>query len=123
MPRGTIVIAGSGEARDSPLGPRPCRIERWEAGDVALSCAAERAGYAVVSSSAAPGWSVTVDGVEAEPLDADVLRRAVAIAPGMHAIRWRYAAPGLVAGIAIAALGVAGLILLGMRSRASRASS
>ena len=129
IPRGTIVVAGSGDSRDSPIGPRPCRIQRWEPGDLALACTAERAGFAVVSSSATPGWSVTVDGAEAEALDADVLRRAVAIAPGTHAIRWRYTAPGLLAGLACAALGLLGLVglgaltLPGTRRRASRASS
>ncbi len=125
LPRGTIVIAGSGDSHDSSAPPRPCQIARWEAGAIDLRCTGP--GFAVVSSSAADGWTATVDGAEAAALDADVLRRAVAIGAGPHAIAWRYTAPGMLAGLVLALLGILGLAILVTRSymqrRASRASS
>lgn len=127
MPRGTIVIAGSDDTHDthdSTTPPRPCRIARWEAGAIDLACTG--AGFAVVSSSASAGWSVIVDETEGAPLVADVLRRAVAIPPGTHAVHWRYTAPGLLAGLIAAAAGLVvlvGLILSYMRRPASPASS
>ena len=78
----------------------------------------------MISSSAAAGWHVTVDGAEAEPVVADVMRRAVAIPPGAHAVHWTYRAPGLALGLGLAALGLATLGLvggLGMRARRRRA--
>ena len=48
------------------------------------------------------GWSVTIDGVEATPLRADYILRAVEMPTGKHTIEWRYRAPNwsVVEGIA-----------------------
>ena len=48
------------------------------------------------------GWSVTIDGVEATPLRADYILRAVEMPAGKHTIEWRYRAPNwsVVEGIA-----------------------
>ena len=48
------------------------------------------------------GWSVAIDGVEAKPLRADYILRAVEMPAGKHTIEWRYRAPnwGVVEGIA-----------------------
>jgi uncharacterized membrane protein YfhO len=50
------------------------------------------------------GWRVTIDGVEARPLRADYILRAVEMPAGKHTIEWRYRAPNwaLVEGIAMA---------------------
>lgn len=132
LPRGTVVLRGRGPARSEPAGsgpalsgpasrgagpPRPCAIQRWDAGALELLCDGGAAGgYAVVSSTAARGWSVTIDGAPAPWLVADVLRRAVPLPPGAHAVRWTYEAPlqaaGLwaaLAGLAALAAGLAGL--------------
>jgi len=114
--RGTTVLAGAGP--EGPTGgstgqdPRPCAIEAWRDGDIALSCTSDRHAYAVVSSSAAPGWTVTVDDRDADWLAADVLRRAVAIPAGTHRIHWRYAAPGLATGAWLALAGVLAIAAL-----------
>jgi uncharacterized membrane protein YfhO len=74
-----------------------------------------------VSSTAADGWTVTVDGRDAAWLPADVLRRAVAIPAGAHRVDWSYAVPGLRVGALIAFAGVlllAALGSFGLRGRA-----
>ena len=50
------------------------------------------------------GWTVKIDGVEARPLRADYILRAVEMPAGKHTIEWRYRAPNwaLVEGIAMA---------------------
>jgi len=57
-----------------------------------------------------PGWRVEVDGRERPLIRVDYLFRGVAVGPGVHAVRFRYAPPGLRlgAGITIAT----GLLLL-----------
>ena len=115
--RGTTVLTGSGPAGPASAQPLPCAIRDWRDGDIALSCTTDAAGYAVVASSAAPGWRAEVDGQPAEALTADVLRRAVAIPAGTHAIRWTYQLPGLAAGAACALAGVLGLIALAVLGR------
>ena len=106
IPRGTVVLRGAGPASAAHEPASPCVIERWEDGDIALSCHAPRDGYAVVSSTAAAGWTATVDGEPRPWLVADVIRRAVAIPAGTHDVAWSYAAPGFAAGVWLGALGL-----------------
>jgi hypothetical protein len=115
--RGSTVLRGAGPSKLFGGPPLPCTIERWESGDIMLSCTSDAEGHAVVSSTAAPGWTAEVDDVETPWLTADVLRRAVAVGSGTHRVRWRYAAPGLGLGLAIAGVGIALLLALGIASR------
>jgi hypothetical protein len=108
--RGTVVLDGRGEPQDDRGPPLPCTIERWEPGAIDLSCTTDAPGYAVVSSSAANGWSVEVDGKPTSWLTADLLRRATRIEPGTHRIAWRYVAPGSQLGLALAAGALLGLL-------------
>ncbi|HET9989778.1 MAG TPA: hypothetical protein VFQ65_14700, partial [Kofleriaceae bacterium] len=109
IPAGSVVLRGSGDAPVVQGGrASTCTIDRWDPGAIDLHCVAPAAGYAVVSSSAEPSWRVTVDGIDQPWVTADVLRRAVAVTPGAHAIRWRYARASLSPLVA----GLAGLALL-----------
>jgi hypothetical protein len=120
---GVIVLAGTGrQQQDEPSAPEPCAVEHWDRGAIDLACAARADAYAVISSSAATGWSVTVDGEPATWQTADVLRRAVAIPPGTHRVAWRYEVPGMRYALVIAALGVAGLVALWFVTRRPRAA-
>ncbi len=115
--RGTVVLKGSGESRGDRGPPVPCSVTRWEPGDIDVVCTPESDGYAVVASSPAAGWTVMVDSNPTEWLTADVLRRAVKIGPGMHHVHWRYAVPGLRVGLALALVGLLGLIALWLGTR------
>ncbi len=115
--RGTVVLGAAGDANPDQGPPVPCAIKRWEPGDIAVTCAPDRAGYATISSSPAPGWSVTVDGESRDWLPADVLRRAVKIDAGPRAIHWTYTTPGLVLGGTIALGGLLALAALLVLSR------
>ncbi|OPZ13618.1 MAG: Bacterial membrane protein YfhO [candidate division BRC1 bacterium ADurb.BinA364] len=57
----------------------------------------------------APGWTAQVDGRPAPLLRADGMFRAVPLDAGEREIVFRYRAPGLAAGLALAAAGLAGL--------------
>ena len=92
----------------------PCQITSWTDGDIDLSCTSPSDAFAVVSSSALPGWSVTVDDHAAPWLTADVIRRAVAIPAGTHRVHWTYETPGKGLAFLLAALGIAGLIALSL---------
>ncbi|MDB4961605.1 MAG: hypothetical protein JWP01_1604 [Myxococcales bacterium] len=118
--RGTVVLRGAGAARPDKGPPLPCTIAGWDDGDISLSCTSDVGGYAAISSSAAPGWSVTVDGRDTPWLTADVLRRAVEVPAGTHAVHWSYQTPGQAIGLLAAALGVLsiGVLLVANRQRA-----
>jgi hypothetical protein len=110
---GLVVLAGTGaENQDEPGPAQPCTIDRWSGTAIDLHCASDRPAYAVVSSSPARGWSVSVDGRASPWLVADVLRRAVAVGAGEHQIAWRYWPPGLTIALVLAALGSMGLLAL-----------
>ena len=115
---GSVILQGTGAPPAEQMGhASTCDIMSWVPGAIDLACDAPASGYAVVSSSAAAGWTVEVDGVRKPWLTADVLRRAVAIAPGKHAVRWRYAIPGTRAAQLLALLGLALLAGLGVLAR------
>jgi hypothetical protein len=110
---GVVVLEGHGSQQQDEPGPaQPCKVLRWDAGAIDVECTADRPAYHVISSSAARGWSVTVDGRDTPWLVADVIRRAVPLTPGTHRIEWRYAAPGLRIALVLAALGILALVAL-----------
>jgi hypothetical protein len=109
--RGSIVLDGTGESKPPAGPPAICRIQHWLAGDLDLLCTSA-GGWAVVSSSPAPGWRVEVDGSEQPWRTADVLRRAVEVSDGIHHVRWTYAMPGVQVGGMLALGGVLALAML-----------
>jgi hypothetical protein len=114
LPPGLVVLSGSApERQDEPRDPEPCLVVRWDPGAIDLTCTPDEVAYAVVSSTAMPGWTVHVDGVDTRWVTADVIRRAVAVQAGPHLVSWRYQAPGLVPALAIAGLGLLALGALG----------
>ncbi len=121
IPSGTIVLRGTGDSHADPGKPVPCAIDDWRDGDIALTCDGGAApGYAAVTSTPARGWAVRVDDASADWWTADLLRRAVAIAPGPHRVRWTYAAPGFALGAGLAGLGLLALGALGWVARRGR---
>ncbi len=110
---GLLVLQGRGaDHQDEPRRAQPCTIERWEGNVIDLRCTADRPAYAVVSSTAADGWDVEIDGRATSWHVADLMRRAVAVPAGEHLVTWRYHARGLRLALVLAALGIAGLIAL-----------
>ena len=115
---GSVILQGAGDPPAEQMGhASTCDIVSWEPGAIDLACNAPAQGYAVVSSSAARGWTVEVDGEQKPWVTADVLRRAVAIPQGKHAVRWRYVMPGKRAAQVLAFLGLTILAGLGLLAR------
>jgi hypothetical protein len=123
-PHAVVVLRGGGVDDVTGGAPTPCAVERWQPGEIDLTCAAPRASYAVVSSTPAPGWSATVDGLATPWLTADALRRALPIPAGEHHLRWRYRPPAWSAALALSASGLLGLLgLLVVAGRHRRAEA
>lgn len=81
-----------------------CDLTRATPSAVTLRCAAQTAGYAVLTDRFAPGWRATVNGAPAVILRADGMFRAVWIPAGASRVEMRHAPPGLGAGLALSAL-------------------
>jgi len=67
----------------------------YAADEIAVTVDAPGDGVVVLNELAFPGWTVEVDGAPAVALRANYLLRAVYTGPGHHAIRWRFAPPGV----------------------------
>jgi hypothetical protein len=114
----SVILHGDGAGPPQANAARAttCELVRWDPGAIDLACVAPSDGYAVISSSAAQGWSVEIDGTPRPWFTADVLRRGVAVTAGTHAVRWRYAAPGQRTADVMLVIGLALLAMLAVRA-------
>lgn len=74
-------------------------------------------GLLVVSEAAAKGFAATIDGVDAPVLRVNGLVMGVEVPPGRHLVRFVYRAPGLGLGLALAFVGLLGLLAWAWRHR------
>ena len=74
-------------------------------------------GILVTSESYYPGWRVFVDGAERPLLHADYAFRGVALTPGHHTVEMRFVSRPARTGLLLAALGLVGLVALGLLRR------
>jgi hypothetical protein len=73
----------------SPLSVHPAHAQ-YDSSHVRVSVDAPREGVLVVLQQRAPGWRVTIDGVEAREFPIDELFRGVQITRGHHEVVWTY---------------------------------
>jgi hypothetical protein len=117
-----VLALAAGEPAQAPASVTGAPTS-YEPDAIELAIDAPRAGVVVLNELAFPGWTVEVDGAPATPLVANTLLRAVRVAPGHHAIRWRFAPPhvrALIAGYALALLVMLGAAAWPRRPRAPR---
>ena len=79
-------------------------------------------GYLVLLDSYAPDWEVTVDGAAGTLYRANLLFRAVRLAPGRHTVAFRYRPQMVLAGAAFSAVGLLGALLISLRAGRSTRS-
>jgi Bacterial membrane protein YfhO len=123
-PEGTDALAAVGSPERLTVGSsgRVSVTDRSNA-SVAIRARLSRPGLVVLNDSFAPGWSVQVDGRDAEPVRVNDVMRGVAVGAGAHEVVWSYRVPGLRAGAALSAVGalllagLAGLLIARRRAR------
>jgi hypothetical protein len=88
---GRVAIAAEPMALavDDPAAPTSIRVVE-EGPDVQRLEVDSGGGVLVTSGLHFPGWRVWIDGAEAGPVEVDGALRGVALAPGRHAVLWRY---------------------------------
>jgi hypothetical protein len=112
-PLGTVLVAGAGDhGGGAQAAPRPCTLARPSGREVRLDCEISAPGDAVVLDAWSPGWSASVDGTDAPVERADLIARAVRVAPGARVIVFRYTPPGFWLGAAISAVALLNVALL-----------
>jgi hypothetical protein len=89
--------------------------------EVTLTARARRSGYLVLDDSFYPGWKAEVDGRPASIRPANENFRAVALAPGLHTVTFRYRPASVLWGAVLSGLAAlllaVGAILLAVRRR------
>jgi len=120
-----VVLIEPGAAPSSggwTPGTASVRLLERRPGRLRLQSDSPGPGWLVLLDSFEKGWSATVDGAAAPLLPANVAFRAVPLPAGRHEVEMRYRARGVLSGLAIAALGLA-LLLLRARSLPSARES
>lgn len=113
IPRGPAGTARPAPVEAAPASPdaSPAQVTRYSARRIEVQAELDRPGYLVVLDSYYPGWQARVDGRPVPILRADVLFRAVALAPGRHAVTFVYDPLTFKAGSAISLVALAGLTI------------
>ena len=101
----------------SPLTVHPARVE-LDTRRVRVSVDAPQEGVIVVLQQRAPGWRVSIDGVEAREFPIDGLFRGVQVTRGHHEIVWTYRPRSLVFGAIVTSLTLLAMTLFRFVKRA-----
>jgi hypothetical protein len=112
---GTTVLVDRAMRGEAAAGKLAIAAARNDAIDIDVELAED--GVVILRDVMLEGWTADVDGVPAPIAIADGLFRAVEVPAGTHRLRFAYQPPGLVAGLALAALAwlLLGLVLLRLR--------
>jgi hypothetical protein len=106
------AVAGGDAAAPCGVSGGEARIVRDAPEQVEVAAELPAPGYLVLTDAWYPGWRVTVDGVPAPLLRADLFFRAVALEPGAHRVVFTFRPMSLRWGLALSALGVGAIVLL-----------
>jgi membrane protein YfhO len=110
-PRRDVVLergdAGAAAIAAAPPARGTVALARERDASVALRATLDRRGLVVLNDELTAGWSARVDGRPAPVLHVNDVMRGVVVPAGRHDVTWRYAVPGLRAGIALSVLGLA----------------
>jgi hypothetical protein len=100
--------------REEPVRVEAASIRSYQSQDVQIEAVLDRSGILVLNETGYPGWTATVDGHPTEWIDANYLFRGVLLAPGKHAVRFRYQPKSFRRGATISGLTMAGLLAIGL---------
>jgi hypothetical protein len=106
-PHREVVLAG--DVSPAPAAPGvtgQVRVVRHAPDEVQIEAELNGPGYVVLLDGYDPGWNATIDGRPTRVLRANTAFRAVAVAPGRHAITFRYRPSAVVRGMALSLLAV-----------------
>lgn len=108
------VLAGAAE----PLQPATIAVDEPER--VVVDVDVARPSVLVLTDPIASGWSAMLNGAPARLREANGLARGVVVPAGRSRVEFTYRAPGLVPGLAIAAIAWTLVLVVAARARSSR---
>jgi hypothetical protein len=114
----TALLAQDASPLSGPAGRAGhCSLTRYSPRRLSARCQAVREALAVFVEQYDPGWGATVDGKPVPIVRANLVMRAVRLAPGEHEIAFEYRAPGFKLGLTITLLTLACLLGLALAGR------
>jgi hypothetical protein len=87
--RATVLLAGTSD--ETPRRPGKAQILAYRNSSVEIAADAPDGGWLFLGDAFHPWWRCEIDGAPAEILQADVMFRAVRLAPGAHRVVFRFA--------------------------------
>ena len=112
---GTAAIV-EGDAAVS-AGETQVRVARYDLNDVRLRVSGNSSALLVTSEANYPGWEATMDGRRVPIVNTNIAFRGVAVPPGDHEVRFRFAPVTLAIGASISAVAWVGLGLSLLRKK------
>ena len=116
---GNVILAANSGASPAVHGSGPAgqvEITKRQPNTVTLKADLSRPGYVVLLDRYDSNWHAELDGREVPVLRANQLFRAVYAEPGQHVMLYYYRQQGLLIGILISALTLAGLLWMYLRA-------
>jgi hypothetical protein len=120
--RSVMIAREPSPAEGNPSAPVDpgARIVRESANRVTIEAGTGPAGgFLVLLDTYSPDWSVVVDGKPGTLYPANLLFRAVHLAPGRHNVEFRYRPRMFLLGAALSVAGLLGAAIVGLRLRGS----
>jgi hypothetical protein len=87
--RATVLLKDAGD--ETPRRPGTAGIVAYRNSSVEIAADAPDGGWLFLGDAFHPWWQCAIDGAPAEILQADVMFRAVRLAPGAHRVSFRFA--------------------------------
>lgn len=109
--REALVLAREAEGVELPAGSRSSRAEVAREAGGRIDLRAEGPGFLVVTEGWDPGWRARVDGVPAPLLRTNAIHMGVVLEAGTHRVELLHYPRGLTAGLVLAGLAGAGILL------------
>lgn len=109
--REALLTAAEAQEAELPLESRTSRAELVRAEGNRLDLRALGPGLLVVTEGWDPGWTAEVDGTASRIIQVNGIHMGVLLGEGAHSVALRHRARGLRGGLALAAVGAAGLLV------------
>ena len=104
------------------LKSQPLNITSFKEDHIIGNVTAEKDGILFTSISYEPGWTVYVDGVETEQIKIADALMGIPMTAGEHSVEMKFFPKGLAAGIAVSAVGIVILVIIGICERKKRSA-
>ncbi len=104
------------------LKSQPLEITSFKEDHIIGNVTVEKDGILFTSISYEPGWTFCVDGVKTEPVRIANALAGIPMRGGTHTVEMKFFPRGLAAGIAVSAVGIVILAIIGIYERKKRSS-